>query len=188
MALRPEQIIVAGTGNLYWAPEDTPMPTSLTGAIHSAFSELGYTTEDGAKFTDEKDTNDVRPWQSFYPVRTHITARSGMLEFSLLQWNQATVMLAFGGGAFTEPVPGEFRYTPPEPSELAIRAMVLDFVDGDRNYRFGIERGFVVSNTESTFAKSGPALLPITFRVLAAGENPPWTMDSDDPAYGELVS
>lgn len=188
MALDPNQIIVGGTGRLYVAPENTLTPGYLTDDLDPAFLDLGYTTEDGAKFTDSKTTNDIRPWQSFYPVRVHVTERSAMMEFTLLQWNQASIPLAFGGGGFTQPRAGEYRYTPPEPEELAINAIVLDVTDGDRHFRFSIPRGFVTSSAESTFAKTGPALLPITFTILANGDDAPWTADSDDPAWAPLAS
>ena len=75
----PGEIIIAGTGTIYHAIEGTPLPAYLTDALDPAFLAVGFTTEDGAKFTDEKSTNQVRPWQSFYPVRTHITERSAMV-------------------------------------------------------------------------------------------------------------
>lgn len=181
------EIIVGGTGRLLVAPEGTPTPASLN-APTPGFVDLGYTTDDGAKFTDGKTTNDIRPWQSFYPVRVHVTEREASLEFTLLQWNAASMLLAFGGGGFTEPAAGEYRYNPPSPEELAINALVLDVTDGDRHFRFSVPRGFVTSNTESTFAKTGPALLPITFTVLANNDGQPWTADSDDPAWAPLVS
>lgn len=184
MSLTAQEIVIGGTGHVYVGPEGIALPAHLNAALPGELVDLGYTTEDGGKFTDGKTTNDVRPWQSFYPVRVHITEREAMLEFTLLQWNRATVELAFGGGAWTEPDPGVYRYSPPSPETLDVRAMLLDIVDGDRNFRIGIPRGFVTSNTESTFAKTGPALLPITFTVLANGDDDPWTFDTDDPAFG----
>jgi len=187
MPLDSAEIIVGGTGRLYAAPEGTPLPASLNAAI-PGFVDLGYTTEDGAKFTDSKTTNDIRAWQSFYPTRVHVTARSAMLEFTLLQWNEDTIPLAFGGGGFTVPAAGEYRYNPPSPETLAVNALVLDIADGTRNFRIVIPRGFVTSNTESTFAKTGPALLPITFTVLSNDDGNPWTIDSDDPTWAPDAS
>jgi len=186
--LNAAEIIVGGTGRIYAAPQNTPMPTHLTAVLNPAFDDLGYTTDAGAKFTDGKTTNSIRPWQSFYPVRVHVTEREAMLEFTLLQWNVETIPLAFGGGGFTMPRPGEYRYTPPAPETLAINALVLDITDGTRDFRIGIPRGFVTSNTESTFAKTGPALLPITFTVLANDGGQPWTIDCDDPAWAPEAS
>lgn len=185
----PAETIIAGTGTLYHAPEGTTLPAYLSDALDPAFVAVGFITEDGAKFTDEKDTNDVRAWQSFYPVRKHITGRSAMIELTLMQWNEPNMILAYGGGGITEPQPGEYRYNPPEPEELAISAIVIDFADGDKLYRFSAGRAFVTSNTETTWAKSGPALLPITFEILAPeGAGKPWNIDSDDPAFAPVAS
>lgn len=186
--LDPAEIIIGGTGRLNAAPEGTPLPASLSDALDALFADLGYTTEDGAKFIDAKTTNEVRVWQSFYPVRVHITERKATVEFTLVQWNPDTMRLSFGGGTFTEPSPGEVRYNPPAPETLAINALVLDLADGTRNFRLTAGRGFVTSNTESTFTKKGPALLPITFTILANGEEQPWTIDSDDPAWALVAS
>ncbi len=188
MSLQTDEILIGGTGRLYTAPEGTELPQYLSEALDGDFVDVGYLTDDGAKFTDSKSTNSVRPWQSFYPVRVHITERSAMLEATLLQWNAENMVLAFGGGGFTQPRPNEYRYHPPSPETLAVVALVLDVQDGDRNFRFSVGRAFVTSNTESTFAKSGPALLPITFEILANGESDPWNMDSDDPALAVPAS
>lgn len=189
MSLTPQELIIAGNGTLYHAPEGTTLPTSLSDALDPAFQDVGYTTEDGAMFTDSKTTNSVRGWQSFYPVRTHITERSGMIETSLMQWNEPNMQLAYGGGAIVETTPGEYRYEPPEPEDLAVNALVLDIVDGDRNFRIVVARAFVTSDVESTFAKTGPALLPVTFEVLDAGTGvKPWTIDSDDPAWAPVTT
>lgn len=174
MAFEPRNIVVAGTGEIHVAPEGTTLPTTLEGALDPAFVSLGYNTEDGAKFTDSKSTEAIRPWQSFYPVRYHITEKDAMIETTLLEWKASTVLLAFGGGEITEPQPGEYRYAPPPPETIDVRAVVLDIVDGSTKYRWAIARSFVTSNTESDFAKTGPALLPVTLMALANGDQDPW--------------
>jgi len=185
----PEEILIAGTGTLYTAPEGTTLPSYLSDALAADFVEAGYLSDDGAKFTDAKTTNKVKPWQSFYPVRVHVTERMATVEFTLLQWNEANLIRAFGGGGIIEPTSGEYRYVPPAPEEVAILALVLDITDGTRNFRLTAGRSFVTSNTESTFAKSGPALLPLTFEILApAAGDEPWTMDSDDPQWAPAAS
>lgn len=185
----PQEIVIAGTGTVYHAPELTALPSYLSDTLDPAFLPVGFTTEDGAKFTDEKTTDGVRPWQSYYPVRVHVKERRATIEVTLMQWNEPNMILAYGGGGITEPVPGEYRYHPPTPEDLAIVALVIDFTDGDKHYRFVAGRSFVTSNTETTWAKTGPALLPITFEVLAPAEGgDPWTIDSDDPAFAPLAS
>lgn len=188
MTLLTDEILIAGTGNLYIAPEGTPLPSHLTDTLNADFVESGYLTDDGVKFTDSKTTNSVRPWQSFYPVRVHVTERMATLGLSFLQWNAENMISAFGGGGFTQPQPGEYRYHPPSPETLAINALVLDMSDGDRNFRICVARAFVTSNVESTFTKQGPALLPVTFEVLANGTGDPWTIDSDDASFAPPAS
>lgn len=178
-----EEIIIAGTGTIWHAPEGTALPANLTDTLNAAFVDVGFTTEDGAKFTDAKSTSSVRPWQSFYPARVHITERTATVEVTLLQWNADNMALAYGGGAVTEPEPGEFRYSPPSPEELQVVALVIDFADGDKNYRFTAARAFVTSDVETTWAKSDAAKLPLTFEILAPASGSPWTIDSDDPAF-----
>lgn len=191
MTTTPEEILIAGNGTLYVATELPPasLPAYLSDTLNAAFVDVGFTSDDGAKFTDAKTTSSVRPWQSFYPVRVHITERQATLELTLQQWNELTMITAFGGGGVIEPQPGEYRYIPPAPEELAVVSLVLDLADGTRNFRVTIGRAFVTSNTETTFARSGPALLPVTFEVLAPSTGAePWTIDSDDPAWAPVAS
>lgn len=188
MALAAENIVVGGTGRIYVAPVGTTLPNHLSAPLDSAFVDLGYTTADGVKFTDTKNVNKIRPWQSFYAVRMHVIERDAMAEFTLLEWKEATVGLAFGGGSFTQPYAGEYRYHPPSPETIDERAMVIDISDGDDDFRFVLERGFVTNNVESTFAKSGPSLLPITFEVLASDTGDPWTFDANDAALAPAAS
>lgn len=188
MTLQTEEILIAGTGTLWIAPEGVTLPTHLTAALDPDFVEAGYLTDDGAKFTDGKTTNSVRPWQSFYPVRVHVTERTATLEVTFLQWNADNMIAAYGGGGFTQPRPGEYRYHPPSPDTLAVNALVLDMSDGERNFRICVGRAFVTSSVESTFAKTGPALLPTTYEILANGNEDPWTIDSDDPSFAPPAS
>lgn len=186
--LDSDAIVIAGTVSLHVAPDGTPMPTSLSDSLDAAFLALGFSTLDGVQFSDTKTVEGVKAHQVFYDLRRFVTERASSAVLTLLQWDADTIPFAFGGGTITEPSPGEFRYTPPDPGDIDERAFVLDIVDGDRNIRIGIPKGMVSSNTESTFARTGPALLPITFDVLGVDGTPPWTMDSDDPAWAPTGS
>lgn len=189
MPNNPAEILIAGTGTLWTAPEGTPLPQYLSDALDPAFVEHGFITEDGAKFTDSKSVQEVRAWQAFYPVRKYLDGRTGTLELTLMQWNAENLLVAYGGGAITEPQPGEYRYEPPEPDEVNVRAVVLDMTDGLRSFRFCAGRTFVTNDVESTFAKSGPGLLPLTLEVLDDADNgKPWRYDSDDAAFAPIGS
>jgi hypothetical protein len=106
-----------------------------------------------------------------------------------MQWNEENLILAYGGGGIIQPQTGEYRYEPPEPDEVNVRAVVLDMSDGVRNFRFTAGRTFVTNDVESTFAKSGPGLLPITLEILDDAANvKPWRYDSDDAAFAPVAS
>jgi hypothetical protein len=188
VSLDPKEIIIAGNHRIHVAPEGTPLPSSISDPLDIAFVDLGYTTEAGAKFSDNKVTGQVLPSQSFYSVRDFVTSREAMIDFIMLQWNRDTVQLAFGGGTWTEPNVDHFRYHPPAPETLAVNAIVLDGTDGTRHFRIAAGRGFVTSNTVVTFARTGPGELPITLKILAPAEGgDPWTFDTDDEAAFGLV-
>lgn len=181
MTLDPKQIIIGGNQKVFVAPEGTTLPTDVTSALDAAFVDLGYTTEAGVKFSDNKTVGSVLPSQSFYSVRDFVTSREAMLDFILLQWNEDTVELAFGGGTWSQDSSGKYRYHPPAPEVLANNALVVDVTDGTRDFRIVVERAFVTSNTVSTFARTGPGELPITMKVLAPSVGPdPWNFLTDD--------
>lgn len=180
--LDSDQIVVGGTGTIWVAPVGTSLPDTPSESLNAAFLSLGYTTEDGVKFTDEKTVKEIAAWQSFYPVRRIITARAAKADFTLMEFDYKTLPFAFGGGAWTEPSAGEYLYTPPDPGDIDERAMVIDVVDGLVNWRIVLPKGMVTSNTETKFVRSDAALLPITFSVLGQAAVDPWSLATDSPA------
>lgn len=182
--LSSESIRIFGNGSVWVAPDGTAMPASLNAPLNAAFKDLGFATEDGVKFTDTKDLGVVRVWQSRYPAKRFINNRDAMIEFTLVEWEREQIILAFGGGTITEPVSDQFRYTPPAAEFIDYRAMVLKLQDDEGyNWQIGIPRGLVTSNTTSGFVSTGPALLPITFGLVASGDSDPWFIDSDSPTF-----
>lgn len=177
------EVVVAANGSIHVAPVGTALPDSLSDTLDPLFAEIGFVTQDGVTWTDGKTVTEHRAWQSRYPIRRTVDERSGMLAFQMLQWNTDTTILAFGGGAVTEPVVGEFRYTPPEPEELDERALVARWQDGDKSYQLIFPRGMVLENVETNLTASAMAALPITFGLLAEDDEPPYFFDTDDPAY-----
>lgn len=179
----PTEIVVGLTGEIYVAPLGTALPTTTTGALNAAFVGLGYTTEDGFSFSVSRETTDIPAWQSFDPVRTLLTSRAIQASFSLQQWNEDTVPLAFGGGSITGTTPN-FKYTPPDPSAgLDERCMVIEAVDGAVHTRFVFPRGLVSDAVETSFTKGAAAVLPITFKLLAPDTGSIFSLYSDSPGF-----
>ena len=176
------QIVVGANGSVLVAPVGTTEPTSIAIALDPAFIDLGFVTEDGATFLDGKTIEDITVWQLFYAARKLVTEKEASLAFVLAQWSETNIPLAFGGGITVVDVVGEFSYTPPAPGLIDERAMILEWVDGTKNYRIIIPRGLVTENVETNVVKTGSAELPITFSIVGTAAGTPWYLQTDDPA------
>ena len=160
------EIIVAGSGEVYVAAVGTALPTTATETLNAAFVGLGYHTEDGVSISVSPTVEEFMAWQSRQAIRREMTAQEIQVSFSLQQWNEETLPLAFGGGAISS-VSGGYRYDfPTDTASLVEKAMIVDCVDGSENHRFVFTRGTVVEAVETQFSRGATALLPITFKVL----------------------
>lgn len=190
MALDAQEVMVAGTGHLWIADlRDNPTFPNATAGPETALSDdwldLGYTTEDGPTFNVTPTTEDLNAWQSFDPIRRLVTSRVTSIAASLMQWNQSSFNVAFGGGDWTQPSAGVWRYDPPADEDpLPDFGMILDVQDGDKDGRFVLYRVNVTDAVETTFTRAGAALLPITATTLRPDDQDrSWYFVSDDPAF-----
>lgn len=188
MAQNAEQIKVAANGGFYIARfDDNPkLPEDLTTPLDAAFNEVGYFSDDGATFNKSEETEDIRVWQSPTAVDQIVTARNFSAGGQLAQWNRDTVALAFGGGSWTEPKPGVYRFDPPSDFDPLTKWVgVLETIVGERIDRWVIERGTITGDIETQAVRNAPMLLPITLSALTpAGKDKPWYyLSNDEAAY-----
>jgi len=181
-----DEIVVGANGSVFVAPVGTTEPAMISTVLDAAFVDLGYVNEDGATFLDGKTIEDVNVWQLFYAARKLVTAKEASLAFVLSQWSELTVPLAFGGGVTVMDGAGEYSYTPPAPGTIDERAMILEWVDGIKNYRLIIPRGLVTENVETNLVKTGAAELPITFSIVGTAAGTPWYLQTDDEALNPV--
>lgn len=184
MAVDASEVVVGASGTVSVAPAGTAVPTDLT-ALAAAWINVGYISEDGITFTGGSNVEDVNAWQSFYPIRKIITGRSAGVEFVMRQWNGENLKLAFGGGQVVTATGGKTYFAPPSPSQLDIRAMVIDWQDGSENYRLVIPRGIVSGDTSTQVVRQSAADLPVSF---AAAPNTVQTTLSATPTAAELAT
>jgi len=177
-----DQIVVGANGTLSVAPEGTTLPDDIDEALDSAFIDLGYTSEDGATLTDAKTVESIPVWQLFYPARRIVTERDFTIGFVLRQWFRDSFALAFGGGTFSSTANG-FKFAPPDPEDLDVRAVVLAWADGDNNYRVTCAKMFVTDNVETNLVRSGAADLPISLGIIGSDTGDPWNFYTDDDAF-----
>jgi hypothetical protein len=175
------QVVVGANGTVWVCPYNTAVaPTDSTAAPNTVFENVGFISEDGATFTEGKDITDINAWQSFFPIRRLVTGRSVQVSFALREWNRRTIQFALGG-TVSGTAPGPYTYTPPSPSALQVKALILDWVDGAKNYRLYIPQGIVSEAVETTLARTAAADLPVTFAAQDPGSGSIYTLFTNDP-------
>lgn len=164
----PSELFVGKSGDVYLAEVGTPLPTTPTEVLDSNWEAPGYLSEDGVTFSIGGEVTDFNVWQSLQPARREKTSQDITVGFSMTQWNEISVPLAFGGGDITDVGGGAYRFDfPAAETALDERALVLDVVDGDNKHRFVFQRGNITEPVEVTFQRGSLAALPVTFSVLA---------------------
>ena len=187
MSKSTDQIIVGANGTVRVAPVGATEPADISAAWDAAWTDLGYTSEDGVKFRDTKSVESIPVWQLFYPARRVISERDFMVEFALRQFAGSQVEFAFGGGAVTEDAAGKYRYSPPAPEVIDDRALGIEWLDGDYSFRLIVPRGMVSEDVETQLARATAADLPITFGVIGEDGVEPWYLLTDHPAFVEAT-
>lgn len=184
MAVDSSEVVVGASGKVWVAPAGTAVPIDPTTALAAAYKDVGYLSEDGVSFTGGADVQDINAWQSFYPLRKLITARSAGIEFVMKQWNGENLKAAFGGGTSVTSA-GKTFYAPPDPSVQNYQAMVVEWQDGAENYRLVIPRGLASGEVSSQIVRTAAADLPMSF---AATPNTSQSTLSTPPTAAELLT
>lgn len=172
--LEAQNVVVAGTGTVWVAPEDTPMPTDLA-TLADPWVDMGYVSEDGTTFTVSREQEDIGAWQSLEPVRVLVTSEPKVIAFELMEFDTDSLLLAFRGGTVAGTTVK--TYTPPDPGASDVRAMVVDGKDGATTFRFCFPRVALQGDVEWVLTRSDAIRLPLEFQVLASEAK--WTILSD---------
>jgi hypothetical protein len=186
----PTELLVAGDGRLIVAdPDDTPtMPTSEDDSVvdSSPWIELGYVTTDGVNYQDSFTQELLRAWQSVGAIRTLATERNPQLTFSLMQWDTANLILAFGGGS----VDSDGVFTGPLASDQPVeRSVCLDAIDGDTTWRFVFPRTGLAQGSSFSLTRTTSANLSIVLSILdPGGDDPLFSVYSNSDGLATLGS
>jgi hypothetical protein len=182
MAQDAADVVVAGTGAVFVAPDGTALPADLVTPLPSEWVDIGYVSEDGVEFTFSRSQEEINAWQTADPVRILITEEPKQMAFELLQFDSVTVLLALRGGSIAGTA-APWTYTPPAPGATDVRAMVIDAVDGNYHFRFCFPR---VAETDDdivfSLVRSDAIRLPLTFQVVASPTS--WQIITDHPGFG----
>lgn len=170
-----DEVIVGQSGRLYVAAQGTALPTTTSATLNSAFTGLGYQTEEGVGINWSREIVRHRAWQAKAAIRIDRDTETFTLSVGLLQWNETTVPLAFGGGTIATDGGSGYKYTPPQDADALARwAVVCDIDDGSDRVRFTMAEAAVVEAVDSRFQRNEMAPLPLTLEALEpeAGGDP----------------
>lgn len=185
MANDATAVRVAGNTQIYLAPVGTAFPDFDDDmATATPWTDLGYVTTDGVTWNFGREVTDIEAMQSGEPIRTVSTKLPKTLAFALMEAGQKQFQVAMGGGTWVEEgtATGIWRYEPPDVSELAETAVVVEMVDGTAKYRYHVKRSQQREAVEHKYTRDAAATLPITLSVLAApdGGKPFYILSDDD--------
>lgn len=184
MSKDTSELVVAGSGSISVAPYGTALPTQYNTALNAAFDELGYTTDDGLTWGSNPTVEKFTAWQSRQPVRVALTALEQRLTCTLQQWNERTIITAFGGGDFIQMQAGSFKYVPiADTEQLDEVSIVADWQDGTEQYRIVIPRALVTESVEVNLTRTNLAVLPVTFDVLKVAGSDAWNLLTNGSQY-----
>lgn len=186
LQLEESELVVAGDGAIFVAPEGTTLPTDIDDVIDlnldTDFVALGYMTEAGPRASFGRNTKDIRAWQSFNALRTIVTETPTRVEFDMEQWNEDTFGVAMGGIIVTT-AGGGVKVEPQDASFLDVRALIVYGIDGDKHYAFVFPRTQNDKELQFPFAREDISALPVGMKVLGNGTDKPWYLLTDDPTF-----
>jgi hypothetical protein len=176
------ELMIAGDagGHAWAAPLGTVLPVGLA-APGTGWVDMGYLSEDGFTITPSVESEDIKVWPLKQAARTVVTEEIHEIGLAFAQWNADTLAMYFGGtwadtaGVKTLEVPlARASYE---------TALVIDFSDGDRQYRYVLPRVNLTDFEEITHKLGEPALLGVTGKALpASGATSVYSVITDDAA------
>lgn len=154
------------SGALYWAPAGTTLPTDASTALSSAFTLLGYVTEDGVTFTTTEEGNDIKAWGGDTVMHSQ-TGFSKTATFKLLETSSVAVLqFVFGEENVTVNDDGSMKWRSTS-KQLPRGVMVCDTIhnNGSETPRYHRQvlgdAQFTDRSGDQTYNNSDPLAFPV---------------------------
>lgn len=169
MSLEANELAVAGTGHIWRGVVGTAFPTDISTAVdETLWTELGFTSTDGVKFSFGRDVQEIFGWQSRSPLRIITKEQPRTIAASFLQFNQNTWVTAMGGGTWSTPSAGKYLYQPPAADYEDVFAYIVEASDGSSKYRWCFRKVQNMSGVDFNLTRTDVITLPVTVKVLEA--------------------
>ena len=161
MAVSAPNVRVAITGEVYYAPSGTALPTNATTALAGTYRGLGYLSEDGIteKWDDSVDT--IVAWQSATTVRSATTKSTLSLGFTMIETNGYTLQTFHRGSTMAESPVGTFKLDV-KPIQADPKVWVLHVIDGTKLIRIVVGNGEITERGEVVYKNGQPIGYPVT--------------------------
>jgi len=177
---------VGVTGNVYFAPVGTTLPTDVTTALNAAFKAVGYVNADALTESLSVTTEKVRAWQKKSGVRTLVTEFDWTFQFVALESSPLVLELYYGGADSTT-TGGVSKTVIPNDIAAVQKACVIEIVDGDVITRYAIPVAEVSDRGETKHSGSEGTGWDMTISIVG-DETALGTRITNDPAFAALAS
>ena len=148
MATDSANVDVAVTGAVSYGEVGATAPTDAQTALGIGYTDVGYLSDDGVVEARDRSTNNIVAWQNSDVVRTTVTESSISVAFTMIETSQASLELFYG--AALDDSDGSIEIVPGNTGGR--KAVVVDYVDGDKYVRLYIPQGEVTEVGETTLA------------------------------------
>ena len=158
-------------GAVYVAPKGTTLPTDATTALSSAFTCLGYVSEDGLENSNEMDVSSIKAWGGMIVYRS-LNELNDEFSLALIESENVDVLkTVYGSSNVTVGVDNtvkvDIKAEDPEEKvwvfELALR--------GNRAKRIIVPDGAITAREAITYNDSDPIAYGITVSAYPDASN-----------------
>ena len=154
-----DNVDVAQTGGVAFAPTDTPAPTDAETPVTTPWRFVGYISQDGVVEARDRSTNNIVAWQNSDVVRVVTTEASITVEFTMIETNLNSLALFYG--AEVEAADSSIEIVPR--ASGGRRAIVVDYQDGDdKHVRLYLPNAEVTAVTGPTLSAGDAVGMGVT--------------------------
>ncbi len=182
MTTSAPNVRVAITGEVYYAPAGTALPTDSTTALAATYQGLGYLSEDGVteKWDDSVDT--IIAWQSATMVRSATTKSVGTMGFTMIESKGRVLQTFHRGSSMAESPAGNFKLEV-KPITADPKIWVLHVIDGTKLIRIVVGNGEITSRGDVVYKNGVPIGYPVTLSCYPDSNGNLMVKYSNDTAW-----
>lgn len=182
MTLNANAVRVAVTGAAYVAPPKATLPTDATSPWHTAFTDIGWISDDGITESNSADSTEIKGWQGGATVRKVISSSEMTFKLTAIETSK-TVLELYHKGSKVVTTSGKsvLAVKAPGPDR---RTFGFDVIDGSSHIRIVIPDGEVTETGDITYKGDEALSYELTITAYPGADGTVAIKYSDDPAWG----